>query len=132
MAEYNTQLLCTFSKKDTYINDIQSLSEYYQIVDNKVYVLQSGANFDDIFLTFNVIKNNGAFYPHTMSVHRKKEYNIIYSINALNELIKEENNGIMLPSHQIAWDNYRNCFITARDGKVKITPTKLLKIFRIN
>lgn len=132
MAVHNTQLLCTFSKKDTYQDVMESLASYYQIVDGKIYVLQSGANVDDIFLTFNVIKSTGAFYPNTISVHRKKEYNIIYSINALNELIKEENNGVHSASHKIAWDNYRNCFITARDGKVKITPTKLLKIYKIN
>ena len=132
MPEYNTQLLCTFSKKDTYMEEIEALANYYKIADGKIYVLQSGANNNDIFLTFNALKGNSAFYPHTMSVHRKKEYNIIYSINALNELIKEENNGVMSPSHQIAWENYRNCFITARDGKVKITPTRLLKIYKIN
>ena len=131
MPEYNTQLLCTFSKYHAYENEILEIARYYQIVDSKVYILQSGANQDDIFLTYNVNKNGGAFYPHTMSVHRKKEYNIIYSINALNELIKEENNGVMSSSHQIAWENYRNCFITARDGKVKITPTRLSKIYKI-
>ena len=131
MPEYNAQLLCTFVKYQTYENEITALSSYYQIVDSKVYVLQSGDNIDDIFLTYNVVKNNSAFYPHTMSVHRKKEYNIIYSINALNELIKLENNGVMSSSHQIYWNNYRSCFITSRDGKVKITPTKLVKIVKI-
>jgi hypothetical protein len=132
MPVYNTQLLCTFAKQQTYLDVMDRLSEYYEISDSKVYVLQSGLNSDDILLTFNVKKTDGEFYPNTISVHRKKEYNIIYSINALNELIKMENNGVMSKSHQIAWDNYRNCFISARDGKVKITPTKLLKIFKIN
>lgn len=131
MPEYNTQLLCTFTKLSTYENEIRELAKYYQIVDNKVYVLQNTLNFEEIFLTFNVTKTSSAFYPHTMSVHRKKEYNIIYSINALNELIKLENGGMVSPSHQIGWNNYRNSFISTRDGKVKITPTKLVKIFAI-
>lgn len=131
MREHNTQLLCTFSKIGSYLDEIDSLAKYYEIVDKKIYVLQSGASKEDIFLTFNALKSNGAFYPHTMSVHRKKEYNILYSINALNELIKMENNGVASPSHQIAWENYRSCLITARDGKVKITPTRLMKIFNI-
>jgi hypothetical protein len=114
-----------------YLSEIESLAQYYNIADKKIYVLQSGANKDDIFLTFNAAKGNSAFYPNTMSVHRKKEFNILYSINALNELIKMENNGIASSSHQIAWDNYRNCLITARDGKVKITPTRLMKIYQI-
>lgn len=131
MLDYNTQLLCTFSKYHSYEKEISELSKYYDILDKKIYVLQSGANRDDVFLTYNVTKNNGSFYPHTMSVHRKKEYNVIYSINALNELIKEENNGVMSSSHQIAWENYRNSFISTRDGTVKVTPTKLLKIFKL-
>lgn len=131
MADYNTQLLCTFSKYHTYENEIFELAKYYDIADKKIYVLQSGLVREDVFLTYNATKNNGAFYPHTMSVHRKKEYNVIYSINALNELIKEENNGVMSSSHQIAWEKYRNSFISTRDGTIKITPTKLIKIFKI-
>ena len=131
MREHNTQLLCTFSKANIYLSEIEALAEYYNIVDGKIYVLQSGSNKDDIFLTFNAAKGNNNFYPNTMSVHRKKEFNILYSINALNELIKMENNGIASSSHQIAWENYRSCLITARDGKVKITPTRLIKIFNI-
>lgn len=126
-----TQLLCTFAKLQTYAEDIGALCKYYRILDGKVYVLQSGLAPDDVFLTYNAEKNGSEFYPHTMSVHRKKEYNIIYSINALNELIREENNGIASRSYQINWSAYGNSFITARDGKVKITPTKLLKIFKI-
>jgi hypothetical protein len=131
MIEHNTQLLCTFSKKDMYQEEIESISEYYQIVDGKVYVLESKSNSYEIFLTYNVVKNGGQFYPNTISVHRKKEFNIIYSINALNGLILHENNGVQSSTHKIAWENYSNCFISARDGKVKITPTKLLNI-RIN
>jgi hypothetical protein len=131
MPEYNTQLLCTFSKYYSYENEILELVRYYQILGGNIYILQSGLDSEDIFMTYNITKNSGVFYTHTISVHRKKEYNIIYSINALNELIKEENNGVMSTSHRISWDNYRNSFITAKDGKVKITPTKLLKIFKI-
>ncbi len=131
MSLYNTQLLCTFAKSGTYEEEIRSLSTYYKIADNRIYVLQSVLCADEIFLTYNVEKSAGDFYPHTMSVHRKKEHNVIYSINALNELIKIENGGVVSPTYQISWDKYRNSFISTRDGKVKITPTKLVKIFVI-
>jgi hypothetical protein len=131
MMSGNAQLLCTFAKQHTYQSEIEALAEYYNIIEHKIYVLQSGANRDDVFLTYNAEKNGVQFYPNTISVHRKKEYNIIYSINALNELIKQENNGVVSTSYQINWDNYRNSLITARDGKVKITPTKLIKIYQI-
>lgn len=131
MITGNAQLLCTFAKHHNFQAEMEALSEYYNIVENKIYVLQSGANRDDVFLTYNAEKNGSQFYPNTISVHRKKEYNIIYSINALNELIKEENNGVLSSTYQINWDNYRNSLITARDGKVKVTPTRLMKIYQI-
>ena len=126
-----TQLLCTFARASTYSDEVDLLAEYYKIVDHKVYVLQSGLNSDDIFLTYNAEKTASEFYPRTMSVHRKKEHNIIYSINALNELVRQENNGVSSKTHQINWRAYSNSLITAKDGTVKITPTKLLKIFQI-
>jgi hypothetical protein len=126
-----TQLLCTFAKLQTYGDEVTALATYYSILDGKVYVLQSGTNGDDIFLTYNAAKNSSEFYPRTMSVHRKKEYNVLYSINALNELIKQENNGVLSRSYQINWQLYSNSFIAARDGQVKITPTKLVKIIKI-
>ena len=127
----NTQLLCTFAKIQTYSDEIAALFKYYNIPDGKVYVLQSGTILDDVFLTYNAEKSTSEFYPHTMSMHRKKEFNIIYSINALNELIRQENNGVVSRSYQINWQAYSNSLITAREGKVKITPTRLLKIFKI-
>ena len=132
MSAYNAQLLCTFAKQHTYQEEMESLAQYYSIVEKRIYVLQSGLNKDDIFLTYNAEKNGSQFYPNTISVHRKKEHNIIYSINALNELIKEQNGGVVSNTFQINWEQYRNSFITARDGKVKITPTKLLKIYQIS
>ncbi len=131
MPSTPTQLLCTFSKLQTYSDEITALLNYYTVLDGKIYVLQSGTVPEDVFLTYNAERNGSEFYPRTMSVHRKKEYNIIYSINALNELIKQENGGVFSRSYQINWQAYSNSFITSRDGKVKITPTKLVKIFKL-
>jgi hypothetical protein len=128
MHQFDAQLLCTFSKFATYLVEIEALFKYYTIVDNRVYVLQNGQNREEIFLTFNALKTGGSFYTNTISVHRKKEYNVLYSINALNELIKRENGGIASPSYKVDWSKFQNSFITAREGVVKVTPTKLLKI----
>jgi hypothetical protein len=128
----DAQLLCTFAKNHDYGDTVDNLLEYYNVVDSKVYVLQNVELNNEIFLTFNAERKVGEFFPNTISVHRKKEYNIIYSINALNELVRQENDGVTSIHYQIQWYKYKNSFITARDGIVKITPTKLLKIFHIS
>lgn len=132
MRQYDAQLLCTFTKYQLFNDDIVSLTQYYNIVDGKIYVLQSGANQDDIFLTFNAEKTSGQFHVNTISVHRKKEYNVIYSINALNEIIKLENGGKVSSSYQINWEQYRNSFVAAKGGNVKVTPTRLIKIIQVS
>jgi hypothetical protein len=131
MIDRDTQLLCTFSSIRSYQKDIDALAKYYMIDGNRVYVLQNAANLDDLFLTYNVVKSAGIFYPKTISVHRKKDVNVIYSINALNELVKLENDGEFSAQVDISWDKYRNSLITTKDGKLKITSTKLLTIFRL-
>lgn len=131
MHQSSSQLLCTYGKLQTHGEDIQELRKYYNVLDGRIYILQSGHNPDDVFLTYNADRLGTATHPRTTAVHRKKEYNVIYSINALNELIRQETGGKISKTHQINWWLYGNSLITARDGIVKITPTRLLKIFKI-
>jgi len=131
MFNKESQLLCTFTNSDSYENEIESLANFYTVDGGRIYILQNVDNQDEIFLTFNALKSNEKYYPKTISVHRKRDFNVLYSINALNELVKLENNGVFSATFNIPWDHYRNSIITTKDGKLKITPTKLVKIFRL-
>jgi len=129
MYNTNTQLLCTFSDVVLYQADIQSIQEFYKIDGGKIYILKNSEHPTEIFLTYNVEKNNSKHFPKTISVHRKKEFNILYSINALNELIKQENGGLFSHTYQVDWTKFRDSIIVVNDGKIKIMPTKLLRVF---
>jgi hypothetical protein len=126
---HNTQLLCTFSNSTSYQKDISSICEFYKIDGGKIYILKNEENLSEIFLTYNVEKGNHNHFPRTISVHRKKDYNILYSINALNQLIKEENGGQVSNTYQVDWGKYRDSIIVVNDGKIKIMPTKLMRVF---
>lgn len=65
-------------------------------------------------------------------VHRKKESNTIYTINALNRLIKELNGGKEDKTYQITWEDYRNSMILTDDDGYKIMGTKLFRIVDVN
>jgi len=92
-----TQLLCTFTNRDELQETLQKIRETYTIVYNFIYVLQNKSNLDELYITFNIdtTKRPEKSLPNTILVHRKKQSNTLYTINALNELIKEENNGIL-------------------------------------
>ena len=61
-------------------------------------------------------------------VHRKKESNTMYTINALNKLISDLNGGVIDKSFQIDWDIYRNSVILTNGDSYKVLKTSLFRI----
>ena len=130
-----TQLLCTFTDIHNYSNAIDGVTKFYDVVFGKVYLLQNKDNVNEILLTYNInvdTINVKSFYPNTISVHRKKDSNTLYTINSLNELIKQLNNGILDTKYSVDWRNYENSvLLTDPVTGVKLIPTKLYQIIKI-
>ena len=66
--------------------------------------------------------------PQTILLHRKKESNTLYTINALNDLIKELNDGVADPKFRVNWQDYRNCILLTTSGELKRLDTKIHEI----
>ena len=130
-----TQLLCTFTTKKDYEDVIKEISEAYTIVFNKIYILQNENNVNELICTYNVDTEKNVDYndvSNTISLHRKKHTNTLYTINALNELIKNLNNGVLDKDFPIPWENFRNMIlVTNSDGLNRIS-TRIYKIFEVN
>ena len=129
-----TQLLCTFTTKEHLDDTIESIKEAYTIVFNKIYVLQDENNIKDFLCTYNVEAKSGVDYNDvkgTISLHRKKHSNTLYTINALNELIADFNNGVVDKSFPIPWENFKNMvLVTNSDGLNRIS-TRIYKIISV-
>ena len=129
--ESDTQLLCTFTSVDQLDATIEAVKNTYKLVFNKVYVLENTEDTNQLVLTYNVVKpsNNTATPPaSTISVHRKKQTNTIYTINAINKLIESKNGGVLDKSYRIDWNELQNMVLVTAYGKLKIVNTKLLHI----
>ena len=129
----NNRLYCTFTNAhdvEETLNDIQSS---YVILFNKIFILES-LDGEKIMLTNNVDMNNSSsesMVNNTILVHRKKQTNTLYTINALNELIKSLNNGVLDKRFPINWDSYKNCILLIQtDGFNKID-TKIKEIVNL-
>ena len=124
------QLLCTFSALSQYESDIENLSRTYKI-DGDIYVLQNEIYPNEVYLTYNVRKDSASpRYPKTISVHRKKDFNVIYSINALNIMAGEDFTGSLDHRYEIDWNGYKNSLVIATGKSITTFPTRLLKIAR--
>jgi hypothetical protein len=124
----NNKLFCTFTTEEELENTIQSIKDKYSIVFNKIFVLFSKSQ-DEYMCTYNVDEANvSTFLENTILVHRKKESNTLYTINALNELIKELNDGELDTSFRVNWNDYRNCILLTKGAELKRINTKLHEI----
>ena len=124
------QLLCTFTTPPELESELSEISLTYK-VDGDIYVLQNQCNSNDIYLTYNIRKDAiSPRRPKTISVHRKKDFNVIYSINALNLMAGEDFSGSLNPRHEIDWNRYRNSLVIINGKSIMVFPTVLLKIVR--
>jgi hypothetical protein len=129
-----TQLLCTFTDKEVLQDILQQIRETYKIVYNYIYILQNKTNLDELYITYNIdveFRPNKQL-PNTILVHRKKQSNTLYTINALNQLIKEENGGVLDTSFSLDWDKFRNCILLTGLQGIRKVPTRIFEKIEFN
>jgi len=127
-----TQLLCTFSSPSTLDHNISSIIESHDIPFSKIFVLENADNYDELMCTYNVsYKSKYTMLPDTISVHRKKETSTLYTINALNKLIMELNNGILDKQYSIYWPDFRNMLLIVRNFELIDICTELYDVIDI-
>ena len=131
----NNYLLASFIPQDELLTSVNLLKEHFHIIGNRIFVLKNIDNEASLVLTYNIeIDQQLAFdqvLSNTIRVHRKKETNTLYSLNALNHIVKLQNNNKLDKSFIIDWTEYRNTIITLREGELKCIGTKLQQVLNI-
>ena len=129
----NNRLYCTFTTSEKVDGLITKIQKSYVVLFNKIFVLES-LDGQKTMLTYNVDMNNSSsdsMVDTTILVHRKKQTNTLYTINALNELIKSLNNGVLDKKFPIEWDNYRNCILLIQAEGFNKIDTKIKEIINL-
>lgn len=126
--DMQNKLLCTFVPVDEINNFARDINTQYNILYNKLFVLYV-KNTNQYVCTYNVDTPNITTIPeNTILVHRKKHTRTLYTINALNELIKSLNEGIVDPTYQINWNHYKDTLILTQQNELKFLRTQIHKI----
>ena len=131
ISDMSNKLFCTFTPEEELDQTLDLIKSKYEIIYNKIFVLYSKSNHEYI-CTYNVdFGNVSNFLDNTILVHRKKESNTLYTINALNTLIKELNGGQLDKNYRVNWNDFRNCVLLTRGPELKRINTKLHKIIEL-
>tara|TARA_B100001094_G_scaffold105982_1_gene102099 strand:- start:1760 stop:2173 length:414 start_codon:yes stop_codon:yes gene_type:complete len=125
-----TQLLCTFTKKSRFNETIDVIVSCNDILYDKVYAFQNEDEPNQIICTYNVeyIDDFQEGILDTISLHRKKQSNTLYTINALNEVIRSKNKGVLDKKFIVDWTEYQNTLLLTNESGLTIIPTKIYQI----
>jgi len=104
-----TLLLCTFTNINILTKTVDTIIEKYDVLYNKIFVLQNVEDNRELMCTYNIERNNLEILQNTISLHRKKQTNSLYTINALNLAIQSANNGVLDKSFKLNWETYCDC-----------------------
>ena len=107
----DTLLLATFCKARNVRTTIDLIMDNFELVGNKIFVLQDESDKFKKILTYNIVKGDTLFsniVKNTITLHRKKDINSLYTLNALNEVIRSQNNGELDEKFSVDWEDYKN------------------------
>ena len=128
-----TQLLCTFTSKSKLNEIIDIIVSCNDILYDKIYVFENKNDSSQLICTYNVefIDNFEENIIDTISLHRKKQSNTLYTINALNEVIREKNGGVLDKSYMVDWDEFENTLLLTNETGLSKIPTKIHQIIDV-
>ena len=126
------KLFCTFSSKEGLDDTLREINKEYTILYKKIFVLTSPES-EEFLCTYNIeIEGSQTkILPNTILLHRKKESNTLYTINALNTLIKQLNGGVLDTSFPINWQDYKNSVLLTQGDDLKKMNTTIHKIVAV-
>jgi len=120
-------LIALFLEPENSEQALKTIKSKFQIQNNKIFVLEQMEDPDERIFTFNIEIDedkkedlNLDEFGKLIRIHRKKETNTLYTINALNSIMEECND--------IDWNRYKYCFLTVSAGVLKIIKTKLYEV----
>lgn len=127
------KLFCTFTTPDELEATVSTINRRYSILYNKVFILESPQS-NELMCTYNIDTGNVAEspLPNTILLHRKKESNTLYTINALNALIRQLNGGVLDTRYIINWADYKNCILLNTGPELRKLDTAIYKIIDLS
>jgi len=131
----DSQLLITFTTTNKLQEILDNIQKTYAILFDRIFILQNKEDEKELICSYNIDESSKIdidnIPPNTIGVHRKKNTNTLYTINALNYLIQVLNDGKLDKNFSIPWENYTNCILVTNGGEFKKINTKLFDIIEL-
>ncbi len=123
------------TEEDQQIHDeVQFIADHLNLTAPYIFLLRNVSDPSKKILTYNAQTERGkSFNPrlYTMRLHRKKQTNTLYTINALNLALAMEHEGATGRHLKLDWEKYTNTMLLTQGKKLQTYPIEVVKIFKI-
>jgi len=111
---------------------VERITNIHELYSNKIFIFKLEPS-NELVISYNIVPHpNISFISNTILVHRKKETNTMYTINALNNLIITNNGGRLNKNYRVDWDEFKNSIILTNGEGYKVLKTNLYRIINSN
>lgn len=117
-------LFCSFATAGTISLVLSFILSNFRPVNDRVFIYQNYDIQTERIITYNCILEKSKPIENVICIHRKKDSNTFYTINALNVLIKTINNNVLDTSYPIDWHLYTDMLLTTKNSE--LVKTKLI------
>ena len=132
--DYLNKLFCTFTKKEDLQVTISDIKTRYEVIYSKIFILETD-NDNEYVCTYNIDSDNISkdnVLPNTILMHRRKECNVLYTINSLNKLIESLNGGVRDNNYRVNWKDYENSILLTQKDQFVQLKTKIHDIVNVD
>lgn len=122
MTSKKEVLIGTFVNKHKILSFIEKVKNLTKMNTDKIYVFIIEGNRNEYLVTFKSYSNKGLINKLYNSTVLHVKNGCLFSINALNELIKEEK-GDTIQNHKdylIDWSKFKNKLMIMTSGKLRL------------
>ena len=122
MTSKKEVLIGTFVNKHKILSFIEKVKNLTKMNTDKIYVFIIEGNSNEYLVTFKSYSNKGLINKLYNSTVLHVKNGCLFSINALNEMIKEEK-GDTIQNHKyylIDWSKFKNKLMIMTSGKLRL------------
>ena len=114
--------------------EVEFIVNNIEITNNLIFLLEDKDNPEKKIITYNAVVEKGKPFNSrlfTMRMHRKKQTNTLYTINALNAAVASQHDGKTGRDLKLDWTQYENSILLTSGKELKVHPVEVSKIFKI-
>ncbi len=116
------------------LDEVNYIVENLDLTNQFIFLFQLTEDPLKKVLTYNILPAKGKPFNSrlfTMRIHRKKQTNTLYTINALNAAVASQHDGATGKNLKLDWEPFANSILLTEGKKLQTHPVEVVKIFKI-